>query len=209
MRQFGRPAVWERGYIAPRDPGTALMATSLVMSAAGTGASIMGQGAAAGAAAGQANYQAQVARNNQILMQRNATLATQQGEVDVQNQELKTGQIEGSQRASLAAQGGDVNVGSPVDIVSDTARAGQQDVDTIRYNAALKAYGFETEAGGYGGTASAYGTTAANATANLPFAEGSTLLGGLSSASNKFYAMWLKNPASPSGGDAIPFSAEI
>ena len=50
-------------------------------------------GGAAGAAAGQANYLSQVARNNQIVAQRNAALATQQGEVDAQKSQFKTAQL--------------------------------------------------------------------------------------------------------------------
>jgi hypothetical protein len=148
--------------------------------------SALGEGQQAAAQAGQANYLAQVARNNQVVAQRNAALATQQGEVDAQKSQLKTAQLIGSQRAALASQGGDVDSGSPLDIAGDTARAGYTDAATIRSNAALKAYNYDLQANDAAGTASDEGFQAANALASLPYAQGSTLLGGLSNFASAF-----------------------
>ena len=160
---------------------TYIAGAGLALSAASTATGMIGQANQAQAQAGQANYMAQVARNNSIIAQRNATLATQQGDVAADQSNLKTAQIEGAQRASLASQGGDVNSGSPLDIVSDTARAGYTDAATIRSNAALQAYGYKLQAAGADASGVMYDRTAANATANLPFALGSSLLGGASS----------------------------
>lgn len=168
---------------------------SLAMSAIGTGVSAIGQANQAAASAGQMNYQAQIARNNQIIAGRNADLAREQGAVDADKQNLKTASIIGSQRAALASQGGDVNSGSPLDIVSDTERAGATDAATIRSNAALRAWGFENQGAGYGATASGYGAGASNTTAALPYGIGSSLLGGLSSGAGRFYDIWKNNPS--------------
>src|SRR5439155_7216462 len=127
-----------------------------------------------------------VARNNQIMAQRNATLALQQGQVQEDRQRLKTAQVMGSQRAGLAAQGGDVNAGSDLDILGDTARAGESDALTIRNNAFLQAHGFEQQAAAAGGQANLYSANAANTMANLPFGIGSSLLGGASSLAAKW-----------------------
>lgn len=52
----------------------------------------------------------------------------------------------GSQRAGFAGQNVDVGIGSPVDVVADTAYLGELDALTIRNNAAREAWGYEIEA---------------------------------------------------------------
>lgn len=193
--EAGRPRRYTVLY-GPAAP--ALMAASMAMTAASTVMQAAGQGQQAAAQAGQANYMAQVARNNQIAAQRNATLATQQGDVDAQKSQLKTAQLEGSQRAALAAQGGDVDSGSPLDIVGDTARAGTTDAATIRNNAALKAYNYNIQANDAAGSANDDSYQAANAMAALPYAQGSSLLGGLSSIAGKLSTFRL--PQGRAGG---------
>lgn len=173
---------------------TVMAGASLALAAAGTAASMAGQAQQAQQQSAMAGFQRQVALNNQEVARRNAALSLQQGEVDVQSKELQTGQVKGSQRAALAAEGGDINSGSPVDIVSDTSRASQTDVDTIRYNAALKAYGYNVEASGAGGTANAYQAAGVNAMANLPYGLGSSFLSGASSAAGKWYSYMRDNP---------------
>ncbi len=179
------------------DPGTAAIA-SLALAALGTGASVIGQSNRAQAEAGQGNYMAQVARNNQMLAERNTTLAEQQGQVQEDRQRLKTAQLMGSQRASLAAQGGDVNAGSDLDILGDTARAGESDALTIRNNAAQQAFGYRAQAAAAGGQANLYSANAANTMANLPFGIASSLLGGASSLADKWAGYLRNNPGDTS-----------
>jgi hypothetical protein len=52
----------------------------------------------------------------------------------------------GSQRAGFAGQNVDVGIGSPVDVVADTAYLGELDALTIRNNAAREAWGYNIEA---------------------------------------------------------------
>lgn len=163
-----------------------MTAASLALAAGGTAMSMAGQSQKAAADANQANYLSQVARNNQMAAQRNAALALQQGEADTQRSQLKTAQLQGSQRAALASQGGDVDSGSPLDIQSDTARAGYTDAATLRSNAALKAYNYNLQANDAAGAANDASFQGANALASLPYAQGSSLLGGLTSAVGKF-----------------------
>jgi hypothetical protein len=158
-----------------------MAAASLALAAAGTAMSAAGQSQKATADAGQANYLSQVARNNQIVAQRNADLARQQGEADAQKQQLKTTSLVGAQRAALASQGGDINSGSPLDIVGDTARAGYTDTAAIRNNASLKAYNYEIQANDAAGAANDADFQGANTMASLPYSMGSSLLGGASS----------------------------
>lgn len=168
---------------------TMLAGAAIATSVAGTAVSVMGQSRAADAAAKQAEYQAQVARVNQQIMERNAKLATQQGAADEERQRLKTQQIIGSQRSAIASQGGDPNSGTYLDIIGDTASAGETDALTIRSNAALRAYGFRVQGAGAGAQAGLFDMQAANATGMLPFTIGSTLLSGASSVAGKWAMM--------------------
>ena len=156
-------------------------AVSLGMAAASTVMGAIGKSQEGAAQAGMANYQAQLARNNQQVAEWNAQRALQQGQVDEQNQRFKTASVLGSQRAALASQGGDVDSGSPLDIQADTARAGEYDAQAIRNNAALKAYGYRVQAANAGGEANLDDYKAASTMSALPFGVGSSLLGGLSS----------------------------
>lgn len=174
MNQIFRPQPGQRGYFPPAGPAAPfIMAATTVLS---TGLSIAQQSQQAAAQAGMANYQAQVARNNQMVAEWNAQRALQQGQVDEQNQRFKSAGLLGAQRAALASQGGDVNSGSPLDIQADTARAGEYDAQTIRNNAALKAYGYRVQ--GYNNAADAgrYDLQAADTMAALPYRIGSSLL---------------------------------
>jgi hypothetical protein len=169
----------------------------LALSALGTTASVIGQANRVQADAGQANFMAQVARNNQISAQRNAELALQQGQIQEDRQRLKTAQLLGSQRAALAAQGGDVNTGSNIDILGDTARAGERDARTIRSNAAQQAYAYNLQASNDAGQANLDSANAANAMANLPFGVTSSLLGGASTLADRWATYAKRKPESP------------
>ena len=179
MIQIFRPQPWQRGYFPPAGPAAPVIAAATTVLS--TGLSIAQQSQQAAAQAGMANYQAQLARNNQMIAEAYARRAEQQGQVDEQNQRFRSAALIGSQRAALASQGGDVDSGSPLDIQTDTARAGEYDAQAIRNNAALKAYGYRLQ--GYNAAADAgrYDAQAANATAALPFGVGSSLLGGVRS----------------------------
>jgi hypothetical protein len=165
---------------------TAVAIGSLALTAAGTAMSAIGQGQQAAASAAQANYQAQLARNNQMVAEWHAQRALEQGRVSEQQQRFKTAQVIGAQRAALASQGGDIDSGSPLDIVGDTARAGEFDALTIRSDAGVKAYNARLRGYRAGAEAVADNAHAANAMAALPFGIGSTLLGGARSLSSKW-----------------------
>jgi hypothetical protein len=177
MMQIFRPQPHERRYTPPAGIVGDIGSTILSIGAANQRAS---------AEAGMAGYQAQVARQNQMIAESYARRAEDQGRVDMQNQRFKTASLIGSQRAALASQGGDVNSGSPLDIVGDTARAGEFDTRTIGNNAALKAYGYRVQAFNNAADAGRYDLAAANTMAALPYAIGSSLLSGAKSIDDKF-----------------------
>lgn len=173
MNQIFRPHPGQRGYFPPAG---ALPSAIL---------DIGGMNQQASAQAGMANYQAQVARNNQMIAENYAQRALQQGQVDEQNQRLKTAATLGTQRASLASQGGDVDSGSPLDLQADTARLGEYDAQAVRNNAALKAYGYRVQAYNNAADAGRYDLQAADTWAALPYRIGTTLLND----TNKFASL--------------------
>lgn len=112
--------------------------------------SAFGSGASAASNYESGSYQAQVARNNQVIGNSNADLATFRGNQEINNAQQRTVQMIGAQRAGAGASGVDVNSGSPLRAQEDTARLGAMDVQTIRDNAARSAWGFRTQAQNFG-----------------------------------------------------------
>jgi hypothetical protein len=93
-----------------------------------------------------ADYQAQVARNNALIAEQNATRAVQSGDVQATNQGLRSRAQLGTIKASQAGNNIDVNSGSAVDVQSSARQLGMLDALTIRNNAANQAYGYKVQA---------------------------------------------------------------
>lgn len=155
----------------------------------GLGGSLLGGIGALGqsqAQAANAEFQAQVARNNQKVAEQNAGLAIQTGEEKATARGLAEAAQLGHVKASQAASGLDINVGSPVDVRAAQAKFGRLDALTEMNNAQLQAYGYRTQATNY--LAQSYLDTAeakqARAAGPLNFA--SSLIGGAGTAFNRF-----------------------
>ena len=71
-------------------------------------------------------------------------------------------------------------------MLGDSARAGASDAATIRSNAALKAYGYDLQATDAAGAADDARFQAGNASAALPYATGSSLLGAASGIAGRW-----------------------
>ena len=115
------------------------------------------------AQAQQADYSwsAQQQRAAAAADEQRARVAEQQGEADVAAARQKTAQQLGTAQARLAAQGTDL-MGSPLDVLGDTAASGEETALSLRYRAMRSAWEnrvrgaarqaearrFETEAGG-------------------------------------------------------------
>lgn len=84
-------------------------------------------------------YNAKVARQN-------AEIARQQGVAAVEAQQRQAARVMGSAMASYGASGVQMDVGSPVDVLVDSARMAELDKLTTQYNYALKAVGYEANA---------------------------------------------------------------
>jgi len=166
------------------DPAT-LTAISIASTVASTGLQIVGQGQQAKAQQASHEYQAAVARNNQIIAQRQADDARARGAEAERQQRIKTQQLIGRQRAVLAANGVVVDQGSALDITTDTTGIGEQDALTVRANAEREALGFEAQGMNFGAQAGLNSFSAANSSATL--GQVGTALGGLGTVADKWY----------------------
>lgn len=117
------------------EPAT-IMAVAAV---AGAGMSAYGQYQQGQNAEKMANYNADLAEVK-------ATDALSTGAIAEEKQRAQVRQIEGSQAAQMGASGGVVGAGSFGDILDQTAKFGELDSQTIRFNAAKQAWGFGTQA---------------------------------------------------------------
>jgi hypothetical protein len=126
-----------------------------------------------------ANYQAQVARNNQVIANQNASLALQQGQRAEETQRLRTGQLMGNIEAQQGASGVVGTSGSSLNVRSSAAETGELDAETIRYNANLSARNFMYQGQMAGAQAGLYSSMGEWGVAN-------SLLGGASSVSSKW-----------------------
>ena len=142
---------------------------------ASVGGSIM-QGYAQSQAA---NYNAQVARNNQIVANQNASIALQQGQAQEQAKRIQTGEMGSAIVANEAASGVNPNEGSALSVRSSAAETGELDALTIRYNSNLQARNLQYQGAQYGAQAQLYSSQAGWDVAN-------SILGGASSVSGKW-----------------------
>ena len=103
------------------------------------------QSSRAAQAAYQTAYQTAQARNAAAVSEYNAQDAERRGEVEEERQRRKTSLLLGTQQARFAAQGSDL-MGSPLDLLGDTAAFGEQDALATRYQAAREAWGQRIQA---------------------------------------------------------------
>jgi hypothetical protein len=153
----------------------AIAIAGLALTAVSTGVAVYGGIQQRQAAKNTAEYEAQVARNNQIIQQRAAADVRARGAETVQEirergrvrQQLlgrETRGLIGIQRAALAAQGVVVDQDSALELTTDTAGIGEYErqvvaTDTARaarsasINAERAAYEYETRGYSYGAEA--------------------------------------------------------
>ena len=173
---------------------SALQTASLGLSALSTGMSAVGSYQQGQAAQAQANYQAAVSRNNQILAERAAQDALTRGEANVAAQARRTRQLISRQRVAQAGMGQLVDVGSALDLTVDTAGLGKLDELTLRNMAEREAFAARVEAGSHGaqaGLLQAQGASAARAGTTGAFGS---LLTGAGSVADKWYQFRREDP---------------
>lgn len=119
-----------------------ILATTLVSAGVQAYSSIQqGKGQAA-----MAEYQARINENNAVLAEFNAAQARKQGDIEAKQIALRTKQLIGQQKTAFAANGVEVGFGSPIETLVGTEVVGTEDMLFARYNADLKALGFEQQA---------------------------------------------------------------
>ena len=107
----------------------------------------------AGTAVYTADQQKKEGRANAEIMENNATLAEQQaksasamGDREAEQAAWRNRALMGQQRAAFAANGIDESIGTPTELLGETALFGEVDQQTIRLNAAQNAWGFRADA---------------------------------------------------------------
>lgn len=107
----------------------------------------------------QTAYQTAQARNAATVSEYNAQDAERRGAVEEERQRRKTSLLLGTQQARFAAQGSDL-LGSPLDLLGDTAAFGEQDALATRYQAARDAWNYRIQAANQASQADFYANSA-------------------------------------------------
>lgn len=171
---------------------------SIATTILGAGLSIKGQKQEAAATKASAEYQAGILRSNQELAEREAVDAIDRGEINVRNQRMSVRQLIGRQRAVLAANGVLVDSGSALDIVSETAALGTEDILTLRMNAEREADSYRLQAKNAGEGAAYAISSGASASRAASTAAMGTLIGAAGTVADRWYRY--ANPQNPYRG---------
>jgi len=133
-----------------------------------------------------AKYQAQVARNNEIIALQQAAYTRQEGAAQAQQQDLKSAQLIGRQKAVLGASGVDLESGSPRDVQQSQVELARLDALTVQSNAERKAWGFDVEAVNQKAQSQLHYMQAAQAKKAATLSAFSSILGGVGQFAGKW-----------------------
>jgi len=158
---------------------TTLAIASIASSVVGGGLQMMGQMQQTKAANGQAQFQAAVARNNQIVAERQATDALQRGELAEKQHRLQVGKLIGRQRTVQAANGVLVDDGSALDTTAETAELGEFDALMIRSNSEREAYSHRVQASNFASDATLADSRSRQGSGLGLLAGGLSMVGGV------------------------------
>lgn len=176
------------------DPAT-LTAISIAATVASTGMGVMSSIQQGKARQAQAEYQADVARQNQQLAEQQASAQRKEGYDNMVAKRQETAKLIGRQRAAAGASGATVDVGSNLDLQADTAAQGEIDALNIYNQASDKAYGTQLQGWGYGQQAAGYDAQADAAGSSIWSNAAGTALGGIA----QIGSTWGKYAAMDSG----------
>lgn len=133
--------------------GAGVAAQGELVAAEGSRVGAEGARKAAAARSQAAMYRAAVARNNQQLATQYAGMERKAGDIEAEKAGLKTRQNLGTAKAIQSASGLDVGSGSAKDVRDSIKDLGALDAETIRSNAAKKAFGYDITATQQGASA--------------------------------------------------------
>ena len=123
-----------------------LTAAAIALTAAAAAGSAYGSYQQQKAANKAADYNAQILEENAAVSESLAASATDRGDIAGKQKRLQIKGLIGKQRSASAASGVLVGSGSSLDAIESTDTLGEQDILTIRDNAALEAYGYKSQA---------------------------------------------------------------
>jgi hypothetical protein len=170
-----------------------LAAAAPVLAIAGAGISAIGTVEQGQATANASAYQAQVAQNNAIIAEQNATYASNAGLTQAAATSMKGAAAGGKVKAAQAASGIDVNTGSAVNVQASERETNVLNSETVLNNAELQAYGYRAAATGYKATAGLEEEEAAQA----PVGAVLSATGNLLSAASSVGAKWPQPASQP------------
>ena len=157
------------------------------MQGAGLGLSV---GAGISAAQSQQDayrYQAGISEINARLAEVSAEQELEKGRTEQRRLQLQAENLKGSQRAAMAANGIVLNEGTAKNIIESTDYMAEEDMATIRANAARAAFGYRTQGMNYQAQA---GAQRAAADGISPWMQGaSTFLTGAGSVGANWYQL--------------------
>ena len=156
-----------------------------IVSAVGKAASA---GSAASGRAATASLAAQTANTNIGLVTQQEQSATAQESQQEANLYQSTSNLIGRQRAATAANGIALDSSSAQNVQDSTEFMRDQDLATLRNNAALQAFGYNVQKSNYAARAAA-STAQANANSSGA-AIGTSLLGSASDVASKWYDLY-------------------
>lgn len=154
-------------------------------------------------------YQAQVAKNNELIANQNADYAEEAGTAQAQAVALKGRAVGGRIKANQAASGIDVNTGSAVDVQEAQHEGAQLDTETVLNNADLKAYGYRSQGANFAAESTLDTLTAGQAGRAASSAETGGYLkaaGGLLSSAGSIGGKWSGGLGTP--GPITEFPAQ-
>lgn len=166
--------------------GSTFATIGTIASIAGAGLGAFGAIQSAHASSAAASYNAEVAANNAQIAKQNATWASQAGEQQAGMSAAKTRATVGAMEANQAASGVDIGSGSALDVRSSAKELGQLDAINIRANAARQAYGYDVQSSSFNSQSQLDRYEASQDTTAGYINAGSSILGGVGSASSNY-----------------------
>lgn len=167
--------------------GSTLATISTIASIGGTLLGAFGQIQQGQQQGAMMKYQAQIDRNNAIMADRQAEDALARGQEEERKHRIKIGLFKGQQINAFASNGVTVDSGTPLDVLGDTAEAGELEALTIRNNAAREAWGNRVQGANYRNSASMQTAGAKNAVTSGYMSAFSTALSGAGSVADRWY----------------------
>lgn len=133
-------------------------------------------------------YQAQIDKNNAVMADRQAEDALARGQEEERKHRIKIGLLKGSQINAFASNGVTVDSGTPLDVLGDTAEAGELEALTIRNNADREEWGYRVQGSNYRNSASMQTAGASNAMSSGYTSAVGTVLSGAGTVADRWYS---------------------